>query len=340
VTLSETPIICSRPFEWFEIQRQGHVFLCCPSWLKRPLGNLLQQSVADIWNGPVARELRKSILNGSFHNCNRKRCPFLTTQTDPVTPLAAVANRDVRQAIRDHGTTLSYLPRRLNLSFDHSCNLVCPSCRKDVMSLSAGEQKDNERITTIIREELLPTATEVTMSGFGDPFASPAYTAILRHINTMSGKRPRLRLHSNGQLWTAQRWEQLSGLHGLVTEAEISVDAASAATYHLNRPGGSFARLLENLAYLAQQSFPLTLSMVVQANNFREIPAFIELAEKYNARAYLSQLVNWGTFTKADYLSRAVHLPGHPEHRQLCEMLSQRSDSQLVNLGNLSELAK
>ncbi len=70
--LTETPLtiaaqqqICTRPFEWFEVPPDGSVFLCCPAWLKRSIGNLLQQSIYEIWNGPVAQEIRKSIFNGS-----------------------------------------------------------------------------------------------------------------------------------------------------------------------------------------------------------------------------------------------------------------------------------
>ena len=81
---SKQSYTCSRPFQWCEVHPDGSVFLCCPAWLKRPIGNLLQQPIEKIWNGAVAQEIRKSILNGSFHNCSKKRCPYLQEKSGPV----------------------------------------------------------------------------------------------------------------------------------------------------------------------------------------------------------------------------------------------------------------
>jgi len=64
-----TELFCAKPFTWFEVSRareEGEVFLCCPGWLKRPVGNLLRQSVAELRNGEAARAIRPSILDGSF----------------------------------------------------------------------------------------------------------------------------------------------------------------------------------------------------------------------------------------------------------------------------------
>ena len=338
MSITDPQLICTHPFSWFEIHQHGDVFLCCPAWLKRPIGNLLQTPVADIWNSPVAQEIRKTIHNRSFHNCSKLRCPFLADSLSPVQPLVAVTEQRIKRALETRAAHLDFPPTRLNLCFDHSCNLACPSCRS-ARQVATGSARDKaQRISEIICAELLPQAEEVTMSGYGDPFASPAYLAILQQLNTSSGEIPRLRLHSNGQLWTRQRWEQLPRLHDRVKEAEISIDAASAATYAVNRPGGSYEQLLDNLAYLAEQPFPLTLSMVVQQNNFREIPLLVELATRFKARVYLSRLVNWGTFAKAEFTRRAVHLPTHPEHQQLVSLLREYRHRPQLNLGNLLPL--
>jgi len=35
----------------------------------------------------------------------------------------------------------------------------------------------------------------------------------------------------------------------------------------------------------------------------------------------VTPLRNWGTYTTTDYLSRAVHLPGHPDHLAFKEVI-------------------
>lgn len=336
MTLSEHRLICTRPFEWCEVHPGGQVFLCCPAWLKRPIGNILDQNIEQVWNSPVAREIRKSILNHSFHNCNRKRCPFLASRCEPVGLSGAIEDIDVRRAVEACHDRLSYMPKRLNLCFDHSCNLACPSCRPGQRQAQETERETCMQVSERIIEQLLPQATEITLSGFGDPFGSPTYLHFLHQLNRQTVP-PALRLHSNGQLWTEQTWNSLPNLHHHVREAEISIDAATAETYAINRPGGSFARLLSNLAFLAQQPIPLTLSMVVQQNNYREIPAFITLAEQFNARAYFSQLVNWGTFERNDYLQRAVQLPDHPQHTEFRTIFNTIAAHFRVKPGNLHE---
>jgi hypothetical protein len=82
------------------------------------------------------------------------------------------------------------------------------------------------------------------------------------------------------------------------------------------------------------------IHMVVQANNFREMPAFVEIGARFAAdRIYFSRLDQWGTFSKDEYRQRAVHRPEHPEHRELLAVLADSSlDDPRVELGNLSVL--
>lgn len=339
MTLSEQQTICTRPFEWFEIHPDGSVFLCCPAWLKRPAGNLLRQSVAEIWNGPLARELRKSILNGSFHNCSRRRCPHRAGRSVPVQRLATVVDNTVQAAISQNLSCLDYPPRHLNLCFEQSCNLACPSCRTGRHQVTGQERLQAERIRAIVETELLPQAAGLTLSGFGDPFASRSYYGLLTQLNPQTfPKLQSLRLHTNGLLFSAVAWSALPGLHSLLREVEISLDAASEQTYRHNRPGGNFRQLLENLAFLQELPIKRTLSMVVQRNNWREIPQLLQLAGRFNAGIYLSRLVNWGTFTREEYLKRAVHRPEHPEHRELVGLLLSLAQRQGIELGNLRAL--
>ncbi|GAB4565897.1 MAG: hypothetical protein Tsb0017_26310 [Geothermobacteraceae bacterium] len=331
--------LCPRPFEWFEIHADGSVFLCCPAWLKRPAGNLLTRSVEQIWNGPVAIELRKTILNGSFHNCSRRHCPHFKRAGGLVAPFEDLAPGPAREALAAGKSLLDFPPQKINLCFDPRCNLSCPSCRCGQSRLAPAEAARVDRIAAMVREALLPRAAEVTLSGFGDPFAAPGYRALLAWISPDTCPSLRaVRLHSNGQLFTAEAWHKLPGLHGLVREVEISVDAACADTYVRNRPGGDFQRLLDNLEFIARLDARLTLSMVVQENNVDEMIGLAELARKLNARCYFSRLVNWGTFSTEDYRRRAIHLPAHPYHQRLRVNLVKLAGLTDVDPGNLTDL--
>ena len=45
---------CSRPFSLFEMHENGSVFLCCPTWLPGPVGNLNTQDAREIWNSKLS----------------------------------------------------------------------------------------------------------------------------------------------------------------------------------------------------------------------------------------------------------------------------------------------
>lgn len=343
------PMFCAKPFTWFEVsrgEREGDVFLCCPSWLDTPIGNLDEQSVEELWNGPVAQQIRATILDGSFSMCRRDRCPFLQTETGPVQPRAEVNDTLLRAAIEDNLLVLPYGPREINCCYDRSCNLSCPSCRTGIL-VETNRRDQISEIQRKISTDALPGAEFLSITGSGDPFGSPFFRQWLRSMRRED--MPALRhmhLHTNALLWTPAMWETLSpDIRALVHSTEISIDAARAETYAINRRGGDFAVLLRNLDFVStlRRDGPITelsIHMVVQQNNFREMPEFVALGRRVGAdRIYFSKLMNWGTFSEEEYASRTVHDPLHPDHSALREVLRDLSLlDEAVDLGNLTEL--
>ncbi len=330
--------ICRNPFEWFEIHPEGQVFACCPAWLKQPLGNFLTDSLEEIWNGPAAHRLRQSIHDGSFRHCNRQRCPRLGCATAPVVSRNALAEDDLAAVFKAGQTRLSWGPRTLNLCYDRRCNLACPSCRQGPLVTTEAEEERITRITERVRRELAPQARQLILSGTGDPFAGSAYRQLLETFTPAAYPQlESIHLHSNGLLWNVSAWQSIAAAQPFVRTAEISVDAASAATYALNR-GGDFDQLLHNLRFLAGLPIAITLSFVVQQNNYQEMADFATLARGFGFGVYFSQLVNWGTFRREEFRRRAVHLRDHPENPQFCALLGEVASRQGVEIGNLRPL--
>ena len=205
--------------------------------------------------------------------------------------------------IRDQLTVLPYGPAELNCSYDRSCNLSCPSCRIELI-VETDRKQQILRIQDRLSREALGNARRLDITGSGNPFGSPFFREWLRtmRIEDMPQLR-RIHLHSNGQLWTPAVWETIPPpVRRLVTSAEIAIDAARAETYHLNRRGGDLAgcsRTSSSSARCAQGPLEwLRMSFVVQENNFREMPEFVELGRRFFADELIfNQLVNWGTFS-------------------------------------------
>lgn len=346
--MADDRLFCTKPFEWFDISDfngdKGDVYLCCPAWLSVRAGNIRNQTVDEIWNGAEAQKVRRSILDGGFEHCRRDRCPFLETVAGPVSRRSDVTDPELRRVIEEDRTELPYGPRCVSCSYDKSCNLSCPTCRSSVI-VEVDRKDEIREIETKLRDEALKEARLLYITGSGDPFGSAAFFRLLTTLDP--GSAPQLReihLHTNGQLWTTRTWEMIPiAVRRLIKHAHISVDAATPETYAMNRRGGSFARLLENLEFVhsLRRDGPLEclmMSMVVQDNNFREMEDFVLLARRFGADAVqFHKLLNWGTFTATEYSQRAVHLPEHPNHAAFLSLFRREIfGSSDVLRGNLS----
>jgi len=343
-------LFCSKPFTWFEVSRrseEGETFVCCPAWISKSIGNLSRSSVQEIWNSTDAADIRRSILDGSFEYCSRTRCPFLQTRTGPVQRLEEVTDPLMRRAIDEDLTIVPWGPLDVIACHDRSCNLSCPSCRTQLI-MEHNRRDEIETVQHKLERDALKHARLLHITGSGDPFGSPFFR---RWLQTMKrSDMPVLEtiwLQTNGLLWTKRMWETIpQEIRELIRRAEISIDAATAATYAVNRRGGEFARLLDNLEFITSElrrKGPLEwigISMVVQQNNYAEMPEFVHLGQRFGVDTiYFAQLVNWGTFSDEEYRQRAVHVPSHPEHRRFREHLRNPVfDEPQVSLGNLTDL--
>lgn len=85
----------------------------------------------------------------------------------------------------------------------------------------------------------------------------------------------------------------------------------------------------------------LQLSFVVQANNWREMPAFVEFAEAHGAdRVLFTPLQSWNTFSTEELERRMVCDARHPEHRAFLESLTDaRLRRPTVTIGGIGQRA-
>src|SRR5262249_8259795 len=158
----------------------------------------------------------------------------------------------LREIIRKDLTRLPFGPSDVICCFDQSCNLSCPTCRTHVI-METDHRTAIVNIQQRLEDEALKEARLLYITGSGDPFGSPFFRRWLQTMKRSSmPKLERIHLHTNGLLWTRRIWESIpEETRSLVQAATISVDAASPATYAINRRGGDFATLLDRLRFIA-----------------------------------------------------------------------------------------
>jgi radical SAM protein with 4Fe4S-binding SPASM domain len=315
---------CRSPFEYVHIQANGDVYPCCPSKFGRIIGNLKTSTLEEVWSSPAAREVRDSIVDGSYKFCNAAACEYLrdaSARGQALSPLPLV------RWAADRGMLESgALPTVANFGFDRSCNLECGYCRKELFRPTASQLDTIGAIDANIFNSRLDGLERIILLGEGDPFASVHYREKLRHYDWGRHPRLKIKIQSNGLLLTPAMWSSIERSHSAIDWISISVDAASPETYRLNR-GGNYAVVLRNLDFVANLRAlghieKFFINFLVLANNFHEMPAFARIGRRLGCDLIeFQRLENWGTYCEEEYRARAVHEPFHPQHADFVRVL-------------------
>lgn len=308
------------------------LFACwCPGMLPYPLSRRPEgdSGAEDIWNGPEIQELRRSILDGDYTYCSRMLCARTLNAT--LEKKDDITDPVLRDIIDNHRTHIETAPRYIMLAHDKSCNIACPSCRIDIITA-----RNEARIVMdeVVDQHILPLLqganTYMCVSGDGDPFASKHYRRLLQNLDPVRNKGLKLHLQTNGLLFTRTEWKSLSHIHPLIWGVNVSIDAADAETYEDVRRPGKWETLSANMEFLAdlrrsgEISF-LCICFVVQAKNFEQMPAFVQLGQRWSVdRVLFSRLFPTlsGSSNPADFNANAITDDRHPKHARFLEVLN------------------
>lgn len=326
---------CDQPFRMIETTPSGLAYACCSAWLPTPIGDI-NSGVDKAWFGKRAADVRGSILDGSFRYCSRANCSPIANRT--------LMRRDSAQAkalIAAFESASPPLPKEVVLSHDRSCNLSCPSCRTQTIVADKARQAKLDDAVERLLIPLLGDAEQLMVTGSGDPFGSRHFRRLLERLGHENLPKLRIALSTNGQLLDARAWTELR-LSERVREIRISIDAARADTYAIVRRGGAFDRLLRNLDFVkglrdSGEIEALSFSMVVQQANFREMPDFVRLGERYSADFVAFEMIrNWGTFSSEEFKRHYIASRAHPEFEELLAVLADpRLRAPYARLGNV-----
>lgn len=337
---------CATPFGKLDVL-DGSAHLCCVSWLPASIGNLAaSDDWRDVWNSEKAQKVRASIHDGSYRYCNKTACPAIASGTLPKRDAVAAQSAVWREVMETRRTALDQGPDYVNLAYDISCNLSCPSCRTRTVAVNAATRSRFDKLQEMAILPMLKTAGTVFISGNGDPFASKNFRTLIEQLGPEDYPDLRFQLMTNGMLLTPAEWARLPALHKRVSGLRISLDAATGPTHELLRRGARWPVMEQNLAFARQlreqgHVASLCFAFTVQVDNYREMGAAVDLGRLYGAdMVSFMRMTNWGTFTAEDYAAKAVFMPSHPDHADfLREMQDPRLRDPIAALMDLSEFA-
>ncbi len=220
---------CARPWKQLCVLSDGDVVCACPDVSKtNPLGNVIEEPVAEVWNGPRFAALRRAIEENIDQVPICVGCPMRIAEPPPP---------------GFHSTVP--LPRALLIETVGACNLICPGC--DRASIEGNRRKlsiDYPDFTRIV-DQLSPNLRYVEFYVGGENWAQARAADMVRYLRD---RNPACYIQSstNGMFFhTDERARACveSGLDLLV----FSIDGARQDVYEKGKGNGDLERVLDGL---------------------------------------------------------------------------------------------
>jgi hypothetical protein len=316
--------VCEMPFKRFDIVETGEINLCCGHWLPRAIGTVDDADLEVTLNSGTAQAIRRSMIDGTYKYCNHLECVQMSQ--DAITRRDKVQDPQVLRAMASGDFRVDRVDNML-FAYDRSCNLACPSCRRERIIEKPSENEAKARTMEVKLKPLISRLRHLEINVAGELFVSKPSRQILAMISPESCPDLTVDLISNGMLFTPAEWEKFPGIHGKVGGVRISIDAARPATFERLRRFGVHDVLLKNLEFLSRlrrsgEIGSLSFSFTYQLENFREMEEFVAFGRAHGVdKVIFEPLQNVGAFTDDEYRARAVHKSDHPLYPVFVEMI-------------------
>jgi molybdenum cofactor biosynthesis enzyme MoaA len=346
--------LCALPFSEMQLKTINGIdqfTFCCLQWSPYLMGDMKGKTSDEIWNSEGAKEFRRSIVDGDYKYCNRRLCSVINNKAHHMISVKGMNKLDdrpdtgaglqkgsaakrlhensifMKEQLQKDAPLVVDRPRHIFIAYDESCNLACPSCRKEIKQPDQGELSRMDDIFELaVRPLLKKGEVLLTASGRGDPLGSPHLRSKLQTLCGDEYRNLKLNLQTNGLLFNHNGWKHIKAIEDKIEDIRVSVDAATKETYEILRFPGQWCEVMESLEYLSKKKnnlgFRLVINLCIQKINYKEIPMFVEMGRRLDVDLVnLQQLINWGTYAKADYAERNVVSTEHPEHAEFISIL-------------------
>ncbi len=336
---------CKYPWRYIGIFRDGNVFICCPDFLHVNLGDIKKVSMEEMWNSPKAKNIRASILDGTFTYCNKTLCSEIQGDNLPKKEDVIKSNNEYAKIITDKKLELDSPPDFFHIAFELSCNLKCPSCRSSEFHITKKDIAEYELMMNKILEYVLKWDKKhvitLNLSGGGDPFASKIFKKFLFTFDGANYPNIKFGIQTNGILFDKIAWEKMIKIHNNIRFVVISVDAGSKEVYEKIRVGGDWDKLIDNLKFISklhqdEKIEEVRLNYVVQKNNFKDMAKFIKLTEIFGFKREFSRILPWYDSPHFND-DMSIFDANRPEFREFINVLKDPVfSSNYINLTNIT----
>lgn len=320
--LSEKFCWCGMTFAWcggFDSEKEVADFSPC----FRPL-QCAAHPEGEFWIGEDWIEFRKSLIDGSFRYCQKNQCSNLVSGwlpekkncKDPV--ILDILNGNFSKAPE---------LEELHFSYDGHCNLMCPSCRLDIQTMTSKQAEELDSLYNRCLKPYVKNAKHLCLSGCGEAMISPHSKKILQSFNQEEYPQLKVELRTNATTVNANSWEKLGEGRKCIRHIAVSIDAAKKETFEKLRYPAKWDLVYENLKFIqslrnSNQIDMFEFHVVVQQDNVDELLDIVKMAIDLDADAVtFSRMINWREIPEEEYDCTNPFWISSPYHQALLDEL-------------------
>jgi len=297
---------CYAPSVNMYFAQDGSVKACCHN-MELSIGKFPEQSLKEIWNSDKARLFRKKMENYSL---------------DGGCDICAIDYKnknfyEVRARHFDSVPKHDLFPTMMEFLLTNTCNLECVMCQGEFSSLI---RKNREKLPALISpynkefikqlEEFIPHLYETRFSGSGEAFSIDMNYEIWEMIIALNPKCL-IMVQTNGTILTERVKNILSRGN---FQIGVSLDSLKKNVFEAIRINANFDKVIENLNYFSDYSKhkknKFSISTCVMRQNWRELPEFINFANKHDAIATFHKVwfpEEYGLHNLSKYKLQEIH---------------------------------
>lgn len=287
----------------------GDVRMC--GWTQYVIGNLLENSIEELWHGEKAEKFRKSLQDRSYQFCKSEMCPYLANHTlDTILTEYKVPN----------------YPRYCSLSYEEQCNYVCKFCRDKKYVSTQGEREQYKKIEKEVKKFIGELDT-LSTNGVGEVFCSPSILNILGSVKLKESAK--VQVESNGSLFNEKNWQKIDNIGKYNLEVIITVHSFDEDAYQfLSGTTLPVDNVLQNLRFiksLREKNIVnrFEIATVVCERNFRHMPDFVKRSLEFNPDSIRLRFFEpYGVRNKSIEWFFDVRNPHHPYFEEFVKVMS------------------
>lgn len=299
---------CVKPYEFFEIGTDGYCYFCSRLWNDSYcIGNILEQSFQEVWNGEKATSFRQTIIDKNYKFCDTHLC-IMPTGSPLSSPVA------------DY-------PLEVSLCYDNTCVQQCVYCRDEPQVMSEEDQAKWDALIEPMFIPMLQKAKLVTVNVAGEVFISKHSKKLIKRIAEVYPDI-KFAIITNGILCSEENLNKL-GIADKIVDIRISIPSCIRETYDKIVRNGNFDSVMKNLEYVSQlkkkgQINVFHINCVLTSWNYKDLIPLTKFAKEIGACVHVMIAKDMGQGTK--FLSQLekyiITNPTHPEYNKFVEIMN------------------